>query len=117
MAKRPALAPVGRSGAHCHRMVAETAKEFARELYGTVMENNFVYAQWRKDHPDLSDKALEDEFVRVNWGKCIEGARATLALMLRGPLDSPLKEQISEALILDATLKRGRQNGARILKG
>ena len=104
-----------KSGAHCHEMVAATAKEFAGELYDTVMSNNLVRAKWIADHPEMTPKQLEDEFIRVNWGKCIEGARTTLALMLRGPLDSALKESISQALILDATLKRGRKSGTTMM--
>lgn len=115
MSVKRELSPVSKSGAHCHKLVAETAKALTHELYDRLMGDNRVFAQWKKDHEGMNARQLEDEFVRMNWGKSIPVARTTLALILRGPLDSHLKEQISEALILDNTLVRGRDKKVRQL--
>lgn len=94
--------------AHCHKLVAETAKDMAHNLYSDLMANNQLYSAWKTQNPGLTGKALENRFVAKNWGKCLEAARAMLALMLRGPCDESLKSTIHEALVLDATLIRGR---------
>lgn len=95
--------------AHAHRLVASVAKAFASELYETVMSNNLVRAEWKRQHPGADERTLVRRFVTKNWGKCLAGARATLALQLRGPIDTAMKESIMEALVLDATLMRGRK--------
>lgn len=103
--------------AHCHRLVAETAKEAANELYDTLMATNAYYEAWRMQNPGASVKALRSRFVGRNWGKCIPVARATLAHMLSKPIDESQKELIMEALVLDNTLLYGRANPSVILGG
>lgn len=97
-----------KSGAHCHKMIAQVAQDMTRVLYGALMENNDLYAKWKEKHPGASSKGLEDSFVKQYWGEAIEGARATMAHMLHIPGNEHLKEAISDALILDAQLVKGR---------
>lgn len=103
------------SGAHCHILIAKVAQDNTRVLYGAMMENDVIYRKWKETHPGASPKGLEDAFVKKYWHKAVEGARATLAHMLTLPMDEGLKNQISEALILDATLTKGRKAGAKLL--
>lgn len=104
------------TSAHCHKLIAQVAHEAAAELYEVVMANNQVRAEWKRQHPGLSDKGLLNAFVARNWGKCIPLARTTLGLMLRQPsISEAQKEEIVEALALDATLMRGRQNPSQII--
>lgn len=93
---------------HVHKQVAEVARAAAGELYETLMHDDLMWATWRKQNPGLSDKMLERVFIEKNWAKCIPFARATLAAMLRGPLDDTHKDHIMEALALDNTLSMGR---------
>jgi hypothetical protein len=93
---------------HAHKLVYETARKLAHELYDTLMQDQVYYTEWKRQNPDLGAKALEARFVVKNTHRCLETARATLAVMLRGPIDSPLKQDIYEALCLDAALVRGR---------
>lgn len=103
------------SGAHCHRLVAQVAKEAAGELYEATMSNNVVRRLWQEQNPGANEAALLARFVARNWGRCIPFARATLATMLTKPIDEGTKETIMEALVLDATLMRGRAEGARVI--
>ena len=96
-------------GANCHILVAKTAQAMARECYDSFMQSNPQYAAWREANPGLSGEALEARWIVTRWGLFVEPARATLAEMLRQPIDEALKKQISEALILDAQLIRGRK--------
>lgn len=99
-----------RPSAHAHKLVKETAEAMAHELYDTMMKDDFWYRYWKKSNPRIADqpKQLEMAFVRKNLPKLLPQARATLAQMLRTTPDEKLKETIYEALILDATLVRGR---------
>lgn len=99
---------MSRPSKHAHYLVKETAEAMARELYDTVMQNDFWYAYWKRQNPGLEGKALEDRFVQRNLARLLPQARATLAKMLAEPGDSVLKEQIYDALLKDATLVRGR---------
>lgn len=99
--------------AHCHKLVAKVAQEAAGELYETLMSCNELYEEWKRQNPGLTDKQLSSRFIAKNWGKCIPFARATLASMLRTGLDETTKADIMEALVLDSTLIRGRQQPAR----
>jgi hypothetical protein len=105
-----------RPQAHAHVLVYETAVALAHELYDTLMQEPKYYAEWKRQNPARSSKQLEALFVARNAPKCLGTARATLAAMLHGPVDSPLKAAIHEALCLDATLIRGRgaQNVPRL---
>ena len=104
-----------RNSAACHKMVREVAISMAHETYDSFMQNNVYYENWRKENPGLERKAYELVWVNRNWSRFIPAARATMGAMLAQPLDEGLKEQISEALILDATLIRGRVNPSQIL--
>jgi hypothetical protein len=97
--------------AHCHKMVAEIAKEAAGQLYERLMGEDIYYKEWRRQNPDCTAKELERRFIAKNWGKCIDFARATLATMLNGPLPDSLKDEIVDALSKDASLRRGRVTG------
>jgi hypothetical protein len=99
---------------HVQEMVANTALEIANELYEDFMHNNDIRAQWKKTHPGASEKGLRSSFVKKYWPACIESARATLATMLTGPLDEAAKATIHEALVLDMTLKRGRNRASHV---
>lgn len=98
---------MSKNGIYCHEMVAETAREFANELYDTVMSNNEVRSKWKESRPGMAEKALRKAFVKKNWQMCLVPARATLAALLARPIDENLKERIHEALLLDAVLIRG----------
>ena len=102
------LSPGPKVYGHCHRLVAQVAKEAAGELYETVMCDNAVRAEWKRLHPGLGPKALETEFIRTKWKHCIPFARATLAQLLTKPIDESLKAEIHLALVQDASLSFGR---------
>lgn len=94
---------------HVHFYVAETAKSAALEHYEILMgAMNELYAEWKRQHPGMSAKALQAAYVKRHWGKYVELARATLARILATSSDERLKETIYEALLLDNTLIRGR---------
>lgn len=93
---------------HCHVLIAETAKAMAREVYADTMRDNTLYVRWKKMCPELTPVLAEDKFVMLLWPHLIPQARSTLQSMLGGRLAETLKEQIYDALILDATLGRGR---------
>jgi hypothetical protein len=101
--------------AHCHKRIAEVAKEAAAELYEVVMGDNAVRAEWKRQNPGASELALLSRFVARNWGNCIPFARATLAQLLTQPIDESLKIEIHEALTLDASLMHGRGRVVPIL--
>jgi hypothetical protein len=94
--------------AGAHKLVAETAMAMAHELYDTLMSDNLWYEAWTAQNPGLGPKALEARFCAKNQQRLLPGARATLAGLLREPIDPGQKEVIMEALLLDATLRVGR---------
>lgn len=103
---------------HCHKKLKEVAIALAGATYEMLMSaDNDSYWQWKKSHPLMNAKQLEREFIRVNWSKHVVPARTTLALLLREPLDEKIKEEIVEALTLDATLLRGRRPTAAMPVG
>ncbi len=97
---------------HCHKQIAEIAKEAAAEHYEVLMSaSNFSFDSWKKTHPDLHGPALQAAFVREHWGKYLGFARATLAQLLLSPtIDETQKEAIVDILALDSSLTRGRGN-------
>ena len=96
-----------------HKVVATVAKEAAGQLYETVMGDNVIYTEWKRQNPNMNAKQLEKRFIDKNWGKCIEFARATLSLMLNNhSLPEKVREDIYEALVLDNTLVVGRKSPA-----
>jgi hypothetical protein len=94
--------------AHVHKLIAETAQGMAHELYDTMMSDNTWYSLWKSWHPDANAAQLEAAFVAKNWARLIPAARAILAGMLAQPINDVLKQTIYDALLLDNTLKRGR---------
>jgi len=97
-----------RPSKHAHWRVKETAEVMAHELYDHMMHDNQWYAAWQAKHPELNSKQLEQAFVDKNMAILLPQARAILAGMLNRPYDEGLKESIMEALVLDATLVKGR---------
>lgn len=97
-----------KTGAHVHLLIAKTAQEMTYELYDATMLNDELFKEWKRQHPGLSPKGLEEAFVKKYWNKAIDGARATLAHMLTLSIEDSLKETISEALIADKALMKGR---------
>lgn len=102
-------------GLHAHKLVAKTAVELCNELYDTVMSNNQVRAEWKRQNLDAPERLLRRRFIAKNAEKMIEAARTTLTLMLRGNLPEDQKEIILEALVLDNTLRKGRSQGFRAI--
>lgn len=95
-------------GAHAHKLVAKTAKEMAEEVYeqNAGRSNDFY-----EKYPDMS------AYVAECWPLYLDAARATLAQLLTTNMEESLKEQIHEALIKDATLRRGREGVLQMKKG
>jgi hypothetical protein len=91
-------------------MVKETAVAMAHELYDHMMQDNGWWQAWRSQWPGLTGPQLEEKFVARNLAALVPQARAALAGMLRTTADETVKESIYEALVLDATLIRGRAN-------
>lgn len=100
-----------KSGAHVHILIAKTAQDMTRALYDATMMNDLLFTEWKRQHPGMAARGLEEAFVKKYWPLAIEGARATLTHMLTLPGDEGLKFTISEALIADATLVKGRKEG------
>lgn len=106
-----------RPQAHAHRLVVETARGMAEALYEKLMSDNDLYSKWRDGNPGVGARRLQARFIDRNYPKLIEGARTILAGMLGNPLLDPAQaESIYDALVLDATLRRGRGAG-HLLRG
>lgn len=99
-----------RPSSHAHKLVLETAVGMCHELYDTMMHDDHWYRYWKSANPGLNGVQLEKAFVKKNLDRLLPQARATMAGMLRTSNDESLKETIYEALVLDATLVRGRMN-------
>lgn len=93
---------------HAHKLVHETAVAMAHELYDTMMQDDIWYGIWKQRNPGANKKKLEEVFVAKNLSGLLPQARATLAGMLRTTADETLRDQIYDALVLDATLLKGR---------
>lgn len=84
---------------HCHKMVAETARGMAEAVYEELAKKN----EWYALNPSRT------VFVEATYGSLIEQARQVLAGMLESKTVTPeQKELIFEALVLDKSLKGGR---------
>lgn len=101
------------SGAHCHKLIAKVAQGLCSELFDALMQDNEIYDEWKRQHPGASRKGLERAFIGKYWGSSIPHARATLAHMLTLPMSEVEKEEIAEALALDNTLIKGRNDNVR----
>lgn len=108
---------VRRGRTACHKQVRDVAQAAAGELYEALMRDNEVFAEWQRQNPGLTRKALESRFIAKNWPKCIEFARGTLAHMLtRSDIDESVKDQILEVLILDNSVPIGRTPPTRAVQ-
>lgn len=95
-------------GAHAHKLVAKTAMEMAQEIYEkNASRSDEFYAKY----PD------REAYVSSCWALYLDAARATLAQLLTTNMEESLKEEIHEALIRDATLRRGREGVLQMKKG
>lgn len=104
-----------RNATACHQDVRSVAVGMAHEAYAALMSRNEWYAALKEANPGVPGDWLEKGWVNEHWPRFIPGARATMAGMLAQPIPEPLKEQITEALILDKTLMRRRESGARVM--
>ena len=89
---------INKPNSYCHRLIRDTARSMAEEIYEVGASDN----DWYEKYPDRK------AYVKAAWPLLIEEARATLARLLTTPINEKLKEQISEALILDNTLRADR---------
>jgi hypothetical protein len=91
-------------------LVAKTAAGMAHELYDLFMHDNAKWSRWKAMWPDLGPAQLEKIFVSKVGPQLLPAARKALAAMLTQPGSEAWKDEISTALILDASLLRGRQS-------
>ena len=98
-------------------MVKQLAQEMAEATFEHLMQDNTRYKAWRELCPDLTPHIARSRFVTLAWPHLIEQARHTLAGMLNSPLDDSLKDQISEALILDYGFKMHHEHQFRVTHG
>ncbi len=79
-----------------HKLVAQTAKDFARVIYEEAAHDNDFYKKW----PTM------DDFVARRWQSFIQPARENLASLLhpsRHSMTTPaMREEIHQALLLNA---------------
>jgi hypothetical protein len=107
------MKPEKRTGAHVHLLIAKTAQDLCRADFDRLMSHpklgNEAFRGFRRYFPEgTPTKTLEVEFVKRMWPIYIDPARTTLTALLTTLSNDVLKNEISEALILDSTLKRGR---------
>jgi hypothetical protein len=102
-----------------HKMVWETVKALAADEYETVMANNELYRDWKEQWTGEAGKALlgedftadklQDLWVQKRAPRLLEVARKSLAMCLNSPnMSEGQKNLIAEALIADASLRKGR---------
>jgi hypothetical protein len=107
MSREPLLRLPGK-GAHAHKLVAKTAMEMAQEVYE---KNAGRSNEFYEKYPD------REAYVSSCWALYLDAARATLTQLLTTNMDESLKDQIHEALVRDATLRRGREGVLQMKKG
>ena len=105
---REPLVKLPGKGAHAHKMIAETAQKMAEEVYESWASRS---DEFYKENRDLKT------YVSSCWPLYLDAARATLAQMLTTNVDDVLKVQIHDALVKDATLRRGREGVLQMKKG
>lgn len=94
MGHNPNLPPVRAKGV-VHKQIAATAKGLAAEHWERLSSNNAFHRRWPKVEP----------YVAHNWRHYIDMTRQVMAAMLGSPkYDEKMKAEISEALLLDATV-------------
>lgn len=102
--ERPNFGP----GLNAHRLVAEQAIEMANELFEVYARENTIYRALRANG-QVSAKQARLVFVERVAPKLLEDARQALTLCLSQPdVSVALKDQIAEALIMDAPLRASR---------
>ena len=91
----------GRTISHCHKKMKEVALGLAEQNYSELMSaSNFVFEEWKRQHPGMPGKALERAFVKkVLGGSTSPRLGPFLTKMLSEPIDESLKEEIVEALV------------------
>jgi hypothetical protein len=97
-------------GLNAHRLVAEVAVEMAHELFEIYASDNTIYRALRANG-EVSEKAARLVFVERVAPRLLQDARQTLAKMLSQPDDivpTAQKDEIAEALVLDAPLMASR---------
>lgn len=93
----------------CHRLIRDTARDMAEELYEVVMKNNAIYEHWQRCCPELTRDLARAMFVEMMLPKLIESARATLAALLAtNAVDEDRKTVIYDALVQDEPLRQQR---------
>ena len=112
---RPTLDPSRTGpGLNAHRLVAETAVSMAREYWEAYMgANNELYRSFMSAH--RNEKEAMTTFVALVAPNCLEDARLALTECLSKPDDivpKSMKDEIAEALILDAPLRANRKKAA-----
>ena len=107
MSREPLIRLPGK-GAHAHKLVAKTAMEMAQEVYEkNAGKSNDFYEKF----PD------REAYVSSCWALYLDAARATLAQLLTTNMEENLKIEIHDALVKDATLRRGREGVLQMKKG
>ena len=96
-----------------HKLVAETAKAMAHEVYDEVMRDNGLWKQWKRICPELTRELLEERFVMLLYPRLLESARATLARLLTTNIAEGLKADIHDALVKDQQFREGRSRVER----
>lgn len=85
-----------------HKLIKETAKEFAGTFYDAAARDNTFYKMYK----------TERKFVEREWGRFVPHARSIMAQMLaRTDVSEHEKDQIEEALQLDRSLPQSQQHG------
>ena len=99
-----------------HKLVLETARKMAGELYDEVMSgDNAMYSGWKEltQVKGLTAEQSQRMFVALISPKLLEPARAILASMLSDRTKEHLHATIYDSMLLDNAIRasRLRQNG------
>jgi hypothetical protein len=95
-------------GCHCHKLVAETAKEMAAATYEFLAKRSDAW---------YGQNLSQDKWVKRAWPLYIEEARRTLAGLLATAIAPELKDEIHDAIIKDGSLRRGREGKLQAIDG
>lgn len=105
----------GKRSLHAHKDVASQARELCLSAYEALMAENAIWLNWQARFPGYSRKRLEAVFVALYLFRFVPAARAMMAARLAGEVDEGVKAALYDALVLDATLTRGRGRGQGLL--
>ena len=89
---------------HAHKLVAQTAQELAGAVYERLASKSDEF---------FAANPSQKQWISREAPKFLEHARAALAETLRLSTDEVERAEIGDALILDASLRRGRTQGIR----